>query len=184
LDDRKLAQAAAGGDQSAFETLVARYRGLIYAIAYRITLNVEDALDVTQNVMVKMVEKIGDFEGRGSLRGWIATIAARESMNHHRRPGRRERAAEPAAIEALIENQGTVEKNARDLLEEKQRRAMVERAMACASPQQRAIFALRFMEGLGPKEIAERLELPAAQVRSQLHRAIARIREAVAKEIV
>jgi RNA polymerase sigma-70 factor (ECF subfamily) len=60
---------------------------------------------------------------------------------------------------------------------------MVGRAVEGLSPQQRAVFLLRFREEMLPAAIAEQLDLPARQVRSQLHRAVQRIREAVAAEM-
>jgi len=57
----------------------------------------------------------------------------------------------------------------------------VETAMSVLSPQQRAIFALRFREDMGPKEIAENLGLKAGQVRTQLFRSIEKIRAELAE---
>ena len=75
------------------------------------------------------------------------------------------------------DGQTTPRPSQRDLLDAEQRRQLALRAMVELSPQQRAILTLQFAEGLGPAEIARQLELPASQVRSQLHRAIQRIRQ-------
>ena len=183
MDDKTLAANAAKGDQEAFATLVVAHRSYVYRIAYRIVLHEEDALDVTQNVFERLVRKIGDFNGDGSFRSWLATIAAREAIDHHRRPSRRERPTEPLALEVLADRRREDgDDDPRDRINGAQRRSLVEGAMRGLSPQQRAIFALRLAEGMGPKEIAERLGIPARQVRSQLARAMARIREAVAEE--
>jgi RNA polymerase sigma-70 factor (ECF subfamily) len=184
LEDNRLATAAANGDQEAFSILVKRYRPYVYRIAYKITLHEDDALDITQNVFVRLVEKIHYFNGRGRFRAWLATIAAREAINWLRSPSRREASTEPQVLAGLSdERQGRERSNPRDVLETVQRRQLVEGAMAHLSAQQRAIIALRLGEDMGPKEIAERLGLPARQVRLQLHRAIAKIRQALAEKI-
>jgi len=191
LEDRSLAAAAANGDQAAFTTLVERYRGYVYTIAYRIALNEDDALDVAQTVFLRLVERIGDFTGRGSFRGWIATIAAREAISHCRRSQRREQPTDPDTLERLREgnshggggaNCAVVAPTQRQAILHNERRARVEAAMARLPPQQRAIFALRFQENMASAEIAERLDLPATQVRAQLCRAVARLRELVGED--
>ena len=183
MEDQALAAAAARGNQQAFTAIVERYRRYIYAIAYRIVLGEEDALDVTQNVYLQLARKIGDYDGRGSLKGWLAAITVRQALDHLRRPGRVERPTEPAELEALAGPCPAGEwGEARESLEREEQRRAVTAAMAGLSPQQRAIFALRFMEDLGPKEIGERLGLPPSQVRSQLTKAVARIREIVTRE--
>jgi len=176
-EDKNLAAQAAQGDREAFASLAERYRAYVYTIAYKITLNQEDALDVAQNVFVRVAEKIGAFNGRGPFRSWLATIAAREAINHCRRPSRRETAMDPETVGRLSESQdGGLERNPRTEADKAQRLELVESAMASLPPQQRAIFTLRLREDLGPKEIAERLSLPPRQVRSQLHRAMATLR--------
>ena len=183
MDDTQLAARAARGDRRACAALAERYRRFLYAVAYKIVLNEEDALDVTQTALLWLVERIGQFSGRGSLRAWLATIATREALSHLRRAGRRpEQATEPAELERRAAEKprrgGSDPRRAADLA---QRREKVEAVMASLAPQQRAIFALRFREEMPPAEIAERLGLPPKQVRSQLHRAIARLKELVAE---
>jgi RNA polymerase sigma-70 factor (ECF subfamily) len=176
-EDRTLAARAAQGDQEAFAALAERYRAYIYTIAYKISVNQEDALDIAQNVFVRVAENIGAFNGRGPFRSWLATIAAREAINHCRRPSRRETAMDPETVARLSESRsGGLKNNPRTEAEKAQQMELVESAMASLAPQQRAIFALRLCEDLGPKEIAERLGIPAQQARSQLHRAMATLR--------
>lgn len=183
MEDKRLAAAAANGDQEAFTRLVERYRPYVYTIAFKITLNEDDALDVTQNVFVKVVEKIGAFNGRGPFRAWLATIAAREAATLARRPSRREVSMEPHTLEGVSDARHThTTDDLRGTLDAARRRRLVEGAMARLPAQQRAVFALRLKEDMRPKEIAERLGIPAHQVRSQLHRAIAGIRRALAEK--
>ena len=67
--------------------------------------------------------------------------------------------------------------NPRLAFETEERLRLVDQAMVALSPQQRAILTLRLKEGMRPAEIAERLGIAGKQVRSQLHRAIKKIRE-------
>jgi len=184
VDDATLAQAVAHGEQDAFDTLFERYRRLVYSIAYKITLNVEDSLDVTQNVFARVAQNIGRYQGRGSFRSWLATIAANEAVNIIRRPERRmEISTEPEIVTSIIDEKHEVN-NPMKTIEKRERRELVEKAMANLSPQQRAIFTLRWREEMTPSEIAEQLGIPAGQVRSQICHAIAKIRSALSPEIL
>lgn len=184
MEDRDLAAAAAKGDQEAFTSLVERHRVFIYAIAYKIALHEDDALDITQNVMLRLVEKIGRYRGEGPFRAWLATLASHEAINFLSRSGHRTERPTPAEDleEMAAEAAGATapRDDPREALDRAQRRRLVEAAMTRLSPQQRAIFVLRYREDMWPRDIAKRLGLPARQVRSQLHRAIARLREIVA----
>lgn len=170
-----MAVAAARGDQRAFDTLVERYRGYIYTIAYRVTLHEDDALDVSQNVLLKLVERIGAFSATGSFKGWLGAIAANEAVSFVRNRARIEsRRAE--FDEQQIEQLPSAAPDLRDELERADRQRRVERAMKALSPQQRAIFALRFKSEMKPMQIAEELQLTSSQVRSQMVRATVKIR--------
>ncbi|MGC9054768.1 MAG: RNA polymerase sigma factor, partial [Candidatus Hydrogenedens sp.] len=69
--DEDLAILWKDGNLNAFEEIVRRYQGKVYATAYRVTGNREDALDVTQEVLVKAYEKINQWEPRGSFLPWL-----------------------------------------------------------------------------------------------------------------
>jgi len=183
VDDDQLAVASARGDQEAFTVLMTRYRRHIYSIAYKITLNREDALDVTQNVLLHLGRRIRKYRPTGRFRSWAGVIAAREAIDFLRRPCHREQTAESASLERLShEGSNRSHGEARQALEAKEQKDLVEEAMKGLSPQQRAIVTLQLSEDLGPAEIARHLGLRAKQVRSQLHRAIQRIRTILERE--
>jgi len=174
LDDTTLAAAAARGDQEAFEALFERYKRYVYKLSYKIAFNEEDALDITQNVFAKVALRIGQFDGRGTFRAWLATTTAREAIDFIRSPGRREVPVDPTTLWEVIEP--GKERSPRAQYEQTEERQRVEQAMRQLSPQQRAILGLQLLEDLGPKDIAKRLELPPRQVRSQLHRGIKKLK--------
>ncbi len=186
VEDGALAAAAAAGDERAFATLVERYRGYIHAIAWRIVLDEEEALDIAQETLIKLSRSIGQWQGRGSFRAWLGAIASRTALDQRRRPGRRERPTDPQSFPEpgagrMVAMAATV-RSPVELLVAEERREQVTAAMGRLTPQQRAIFQLRLGEEMLPGEIAERLGIPARQVRSQLSRAIARLREELAEE--
>ena len=149
MDDANLAAAAARGDGGALAKLAERYRRYIYAVAYKVALNEEDALDITQNVLLRMMQKIGSYRGAGAFRSWLATIAVREALNHRHRHQPRETAYDPSVLERLTEERpctGAEGRNPREALETARRLELVEEALSDLSVQQRAIFVLRLRE--------------------------------------
>lgn len=181
VDDRDLASAAGKGDERAFETLVERYRGFIYSTAWKILLNEDDALDVTQMVLIRMSTHLGSWRGEGTLASWIRTMTVRTALNRRRAPGWRETATECETIEHAAAMRQTSEPLL-DRIESRQRLALVTQAMEQLPAQQRAVLMLRLYEEIGPSEIARRLDLPPGQVRTQLFRAMARMKEIFAGE--
>jgi RNA polymerase sigma-70 factor (ECF subfamily) len=186
LEDNELAQAAARGEQTAFAALFERYREYVYRLAYKVALDPEEALDATQATFLKVAEKIGQYDGRGNFRGWLATVAVRTAIDLARK--NRETATDPVDLAEVVENgqqrwasrwteNPFSVQNPRMATEHRERLEQVEEAMKSLSVQQRAILTLQISEDLGPKEIADRLEIPAGQVRSQLDRAIKKLRE-------
>ena len=169
---------ATEGDQQALGVLFERYRKFVYSLAYRVVLNTEDALDVGQMVWMKVSTRIGQFDGRGTFRSWLASVTTRQALDHLRSSRRFETATDPEVLDDLWEENASRDCPSFSMAaEQAEERGCVERAMHHLSSQQRAILVLQLVEDLGPKEIADRLGLPDKQVRSQLHRAIVKLRE-------
>jgi RNA polymerase sigma factor (sigma-70 family) len=79
------AAAAAGGDSRALEELCRGVQHPIYRLALRMTGHPEDAADATQEVMIKIITHLGQFEGRSAFMTWAYTIASRHLLAARRR---------------------------------------------------------------------------------------------------
>ena len=88
--DAEMASLAAGGDRDALERLVRRHQAWLYNIAVRMVCDRNDAEDVTQEVLLKVVTKLSTFEGRSGFRTWLYRIAANHVLNMRRRPMERD----------------------------------------------------------------------------------------------
>lgn len=78
-------------DAAAFDTLVDRYSGDIYALLYRLTENAEDAADLTQDTFLNALRSVTKFRGDSELKTWLFRIAINESRNRFRWWKRRRR---------------------------------------------------------------------------------------------
>ena len=80
--------AAASGDQSAWESIVAAYSGLVWSVARGYRLDAAAAADVSQGTWLRLVEHLGDIRDGERLGGWLATTARREAVGLLRRTRR------------------------------------------------------------------------------------------------
>jgi RNA polymerase sigma-70 factor (ECF subfamily) len=90
-DDSLFVERLRAGDAAAFEKLIERYSGDIYALLYRITENPEEAADLTQDTFLRALRSIKGFRGDAGLKTWLFRIAINESRNRFRWWKRRRR---------------------------------------------------------------------------------------------
>jgi RNA polymerase sigma-70 factor (ECF subfamily) len=91
MEDSLFIEKLRAGDATAFDTLVDRYSGDIYALLYRLTENAEEAADLTQDTFLRALRSIKGFRGDAGLKTWLFRIAINESRNRFRWWKRRRR---------------------------------------------------------------------------------------------
>ena len=83
--DAQLVEQAREGDRPALEKLVLRHQAWIYNIAVRMVFHPQDAEEVTQEVLVKVITRLSTFKGESKFRTWLYRIAANHVLNMKRR---------------------------------------------------------------------------------------------------
>jgi len=142
-----------------FERLFREYRGRVFAFALRFTGNREDALDLTQDVFLKVYTAL-ERNGIQRESAWIYRIATNTCIDWLRRR-RREGLRCGMEVEILDSRwEESKEKEARDLLKE---------ALKSLSPTHRRVILLRWLKGLSYREIAEKMGCSLGTVMSRLH---------------
>ena len=101
LDDALFIERLKSGDAAAFDNLVERYSGDIYALLFRLTSNAEDARDLTQDTFLRALRSISGFRGDAELKTWLFRIAINESRNRFRWWKRRRREV-TISLDAMI----------------------------------------------------------------------------------
>ena len=175
--DAELARRHAVGDPAAFEEIYARYSGLVFNLCWRLATDREDALDLAQEVFLRLHRHVGRFRGGSTLRTWVYRV----TLNHCRsRFARRRPATEPlpepaeGGRELAASGPDPEQIAAGAELEHRLETALGELPLAF-----REAVVLRDVEGLGYDEIAEVLGVPVGTVRSRIFRG----REAIDKRI-
>ena len=170
-DDKSLVQAAQKGDMGAFEELVARHRDKIYARAYSMMRNEEEAIDLSQEAWVKAWQRLKQFQGESSFGTWMTRIVINLCLDQLRRH-KRQRAE---SIEAMDEESGGVERhmpvvtvNPTEGLERVELRQRIDQALSQLSHAHRTAIVLCEFEGMEYKEIAKAMECSIGTVMSRL----------------
>ncbi|HEY3357921.1 MAG TPA: sigma-70 family RNA polymerase sigma factor [Polyangia bacterium] len=160
----------------------AREREFVYGVALKYLKNEEDAQDVTQEALILAHRHREKFRGDSRFTTWLYRIAATTALMHLRKQRRRPPPlpmASSADGEVTDLDPATAEPSAEERLTAAQQLARCDASLMEMGPRYREVFRLRFVEGYTEDEIAERLGLTAANVKTRAYRARARVRAAL-----
>ncbi len=79
--DLELVQASLGGSKQALETLILRHQPFIYNVALKMTASAQDAEDITQEILLKAITNLSQFEGKSAFRTWLYRIVFNHILN-------------------------------------------------------------------------------------------------------
>ena len=171
VPDEKLVRRAQRGDMVAFEELVLRHRDKIYARAFSMMRNEEEAVDLSQEAWVKGWQRLKQFQGESSFVTWMTRIVINLCLDQLRKQ-KRHRAE---SIELMEEESGGVERqmpvvhvNPTEGLERQELRQRIDKALALLSVQHRTVLILHEFEELEYKEMAKRMQCSIGTVMSRL----------------
>ena len=185
VDEKTLVAAAQKGNDEAFEELFKRFRGKVFSIAFRYTRNYDEALDITQEVFLKIFKAIKGYRKESGLLTWLCRIAINTCIDRHRTKGAQsetelkeemDMAGRNDALASKVRNPGS--EALRSELREK-----IEEAMEKLSPKHRTVFVLHVEEGHSYKEIAEMTKCSIGTVMSRLHHARKYLRKYLSKYV-
>lgn len=170
-DDDRIVRLCQKNSREGFELLFDRYRAYIWTICFRSTRNEADALDLTQDVLWRVVRSIGRFDPRKPLTPWVRRIAVNVCINHARAPDREQPTdfldpdnGMPEAVDDSVER--SPERH--HLLSEQKER--IGEALAALPGPERTALILRHMEERSYQEIARIMEAPEGSVKTWIFR--------------
>jgi RNA polymerase sigma factor (sigma-70 family) len=175
--DGELVEEAKKGDRAALETLVLRHQAWIYNIALRMVFQPQDAEEVTQEVLVKVITKLSTFKGKSKFRTWLYRIAANHVLNMKRRGAETLSltfTSYGAAIDATPDLDLPDPKSVPvevPLLVEEAKIGCTTGMLLCLDRRQRLIFTLGEILGASDVVGAEVLDMTADNFRQRLARA-------------
>ncbi len=181
-NEKHLVARLCAGDRASYEQLVTTYGGRMLAVARRLVRNEEDARDSVQDAFLQAFRNIEKFEGRSSLGSWLHRIVVNAALMKIRARSRRREVsledllpqfdADGNRIAPETELVVSVEK----LLESREIREFVRRAIDQLPERYRNVLLVRDIEGYDTKETAALLGLTPGAVKVRLHRARAALK--------
>lgn len=170
-EDAALVKAAQKGDTDAFEELVARHRDKIYARAFSMMRNEDEAIDLSQEAWVKGWQRLAQFQGESSFATWITRIVINLCLDELRKQKRHR----TESIEEMDEESGGVERqmpvvttNPTERLERGELRQRIDKALGQLSNEHRTVLVLHEFEEMEYKEIAKTVGCSIGTVMSRL----------------
>ena len=172
VTDRDLVATAVSGVEGSFEELVRRYQRPISAYVYRMVGNYESALDLTQEIFIKVYSSLRRYRSEFKFSTWIYKIAHNAAIDHLRRTATREQSLvmgpENDQFDLPIESKRL---SPEQESERKERRGEIESVVRALPSNYRELIILRHSQDLSYEEIVEVTGLPLGTVKKRLFRA-------------
>jgi RNA polymerase sigma-70 factor (ECF subfamily) len=163
------------GDSDALKEIFDQYNKKVYGIAYGVVRQREEALDIVQEVFIKLYRSIKNFKGKSKFYTYLYRMAMNTAIDHVRKMGK-------SPFSRLEEMEGFqpsdgVEKRPDSILLQKEVEERVKVALEKLPADQRMALIFREVEGLSYQEMAEAMGCSIGTVMSRLHYARKRIQE-------
>jgi len=169
--DYELAQAISQGTVSCLADLYERHRPMVYSLCLRITRNVMEAEDLTQDVFVQLLKKAGSFRGESKFSTWLYRFTINQVLMHIRRSVRRRES--PNMLDQLAATP-LVKHCWSDRVVD---RLTLNKALAKLPPGAHSVFVKFDIEGYNHEEIAGIFGFSTGNSKSQLHKARRKLRK-------
>jgi len=177
LSDNQLIENSLKGNKKHLKILIERYNGYIFNIAYKMLWNVEDAKDITQEILITFVTKLDSFKFNSSFKTWLYRIAINHILNYRKAKNRNKEFsfdqygknldATPNFV--LKSNEYNLIEN--NILYEEVKQTCMSGMLMCFNNQYRMVFIIGEILGFNDKIGSEVLELSPENFRMILSRA-------------
>lgn len=174
-------QECVAGDEAACTRLVTDHQRMVYQLSLHLLGDQQEALDLSQEVFLRVFRTLGQFRGQSTLRTWIYRVVVTQASNR-RRWWRRRHQSQQVALDQHVAQHGDLA-DARpfakpdQVAEQRETAQQVWTALDRLPFDQRTILVLREIDGLSYDEIAGSLNVAVGTVKSRLARAREHLRE-------
>ncbi len=166
-----LVRKAQRGDREAFGRLVEQFQGTVYALAMRRLGNSNDALELSQDVFIHVMQRIGQLREPERFAGWLRQVVARMAIN------RVTRRVPPLSVEdEVLDSRGYWDAEPVDMMITHERAERVRESLGNLRQIDREALTSFYINGQSLSEIAERLNAPIGTIKRRLHTARKRLR--------
>ncbi len=173
----ELVAAARAGDQGAWNAIVDRYAGLVWAVCRQCRLSTADAADVSQTVWLRVVERLDGLREPEAFPGWLVTITRRE-VYRLSSSAWSSRVTESVDAAPWLVPETATESGPEDAVLAAECRAVLQEAFAGLPEHCRRLITMLYGSGAGASyaEISERLSMPIGGIGPTRSRCLAKLR--------
>ena len=185
VDDRELVRRAQNGEKEAFEVLVRKHQGRVFAVAGGILRNREDVEDIAQQVFLKAYFSLKRFDQRSAFSTWLYKITVNECWDLLRKKKVRPLVFESELSEEQAHAYQSTEQSteyAGDVSDQLETRQQLERWLDCLEERDRSMLVLKEVQGFTVEEIAEIMGINGNTVKVRLFRARQKIAEKIRRK--
>jgi RNA polymerase sigma-70 factor (ECF subfamily) len=178
--DRELMARLAAGDREALAPLMERHHRRLYRIALGYLRHPDDALEIVQEAFVKAFVSAARWDGSDEAGPWLSRITVNLSIDRWRRNRRRAQTFSPLAESDHVATLADLGPSPDRRVQGREAGERVALALRVLPERQRAVVVLRHYQDMSLEDIARTLDMSLGTVKSSLHRALSRMREALA----
>ena len=175
LEETEMISRCQRGDQEALKEIFDKYNKKVYRIAYGVVRQREEALDIVQEVFIKLFHSIKNFKGKSHFYTYLYRMVMNTAIDHARKTGKQ--------IISSLDQEGSfqpfddLEKGPERILLQKELEERVKLAMDKLPAEQRVALIFSDVEGLSYQEMAETMGCSIGTVMSRLHYGRKRMQE-------
>ena len=177
LNDLDLIDEIRAGSQAAFDSLIRRHEHFVFRIAYSYVGDSDSALDIAQNVFIKVHRNLDAFHGRSTFSTWLTRITQNESVSWLRSQKRHS-----GHLEITPKNEPTLQPVQEQSIVHRERSKDLLAEVHQLNPQQQRAVLLRYFENMPVREIGEVLNCSEGQVKSLLFRGLKVLRKRLPRQ--
>ncbi|REJ73487.1 MAG: RNA polymerase sigma factor [Acidobacteria bacterium] len=177
LHDDELVRRVLAGDLAAYDALMHRYEQLVSRVAFGFGNDRDDALDITQEVFLKVYDNLGSYRQGTNFRAWLLRIVTNQGISWLRKQRRHRSAHDPLEDEAPPPAYVDSSLAAEGALLQRERADRLLASLQQIQPRYRAALSMRYFQELSIREISEELVCTEAVTKSLLFRGVRKLRD-------
>ena len=169
--DYELAQAVSRGATSCMADLYERYNQMVYGLCLRMTGDMTEAEDLTQDIFIHLIKKVGSFRGDSRFSTWLYRLTINQVLMHFRSSIRRREC--PCLLDDLARTRSVKSSFSHQVMD----RIALDAALAKLPSGSRSVLVKFDIEGYNHQEIATSFGFSTGNSKSQLHKARRKLRK-------
>lgn len=177
--DEQIINRVLKGEQSAFGSLIDKYKNYVFTLVLRFTVNREDAEELAQDVFIKAYRSLADFRGDSKFSTWLFTITRTTCLSFLRKKKLDTISLDNERTGLQLENRESG--FSANGIEQKSRHVMLNQAINMLSPDDAQVLNLFYKGDQSLDEIGRIMRLDPNTVKVKLHRARQRLKDKMEK---